>query len=302
MMLENQIVSAIAVDPPAQRSLTLSTALALVALLLASTGLSTRAEVSEQGSGGGSSKASGEAATQPRGVQPDGQKTGLAQRLPPVYRISNWLGKPVNNPSGEQLGTIRDLVMDDYGRFRYVILESEQLADEYKGDRVAVPMTHFRYSDQDERFMVLDATPAKVSQAPSFEAGTFPNLPLRRWEAVVVAYWLPEDAKDANPPATREDLQAETPEILRGSDVAGGGGSEQTGRAVHASADDVYLPEAKARLFRKLDRNDDGAISKQEAQAEPALAEQFQRIDSYHNDRITRSEFSLFEPTESGSR
>jgi len=77
------------------------------------------------------------------------QKTGLAHTLPPIYKISNWLGKPVNNESGEQIGTIRDMIMDDYGRFRYVIMESEQVADEYKGDRIAVPMNHFQYPDND---------------------------------------------------------------------------------------------------------------------------------------------------------
>lgn len=121
------------------------------------------------------------------------KKTGLAHNLPPVYKISNWLGKPVNNESGEQIGTIRDMVMDDYGRFRYVIMENE-------------------------------------------------------------------------------------------------------------NRDMVYLPEAKDQLFEKLDANDDAAITKKEAKAHPPLAEQFERIDSYDNGRITRSEFALFEVEESGSQ
>lgn len=69
------------------------------------------------------------------------------------------------------------MIMDDYSRFRYVIIESEQVADEYKGDRIAVPMNHFQYPGGEERYMVLDATLAQVSEAPSFEAGSIRICP-----------------------------------------------------------------------------------------------------------------------------
>lgn len=267
-------------------------AVTLMASLLYLAGMPNTAEASEENGGNDQKKA-----------QQD-QKTGLAHNLPPVYKISNWLGKPVNNEAGEQIGTIRDMIMDDYGRFRYVIMESEQVADEYKGDRIAVPMNHFQYPDEDdERYMVLDATPAKVSEAPTFEAGSYPNLPLRRWESVVVAYWLPEDAKDANPPKDRDDVKAKTPESMQQSSKGNdGSGSGQASLPFDENRDMVYLPEAKDQLFDKLDSNDDAAITKKEAKAHPPLAEQFERIDSYDNGRITRSEFSVFELEESGSK
>ena len=266
-------------------------AVALMVSLLYLTGMPPVAESSEQGAGDGQSEAK------------EAKKIGLAHTLPPVYKISNWLGKPVNNQSGEQIGTIRDMIMDDYGRFRYVIMESEQVADEYKDDRIAVPMNHFQYPDGDERYMVLDATPAKVSEAPSFEAGSEPNMPLRRWESVVVAYWLPEDAKDANPPKDRDDVKAKTPESMQQSSKGNeGGSSEQASLPFDENRDMVYLPKAKDQLFEKLDANDDAAISKKEAKAHPPLAEQFERIDSYDNGRITRSEFALLELEGSGSQ
>lgn len=267
-------------------------AVALMASLLYLAGMPTTAEASEENGDRDQTEA-----------QQD-QKTGLAHNLPPVYKISNWLGKPVNNEAGEQIGTIRDMIMDDYGRFRYVIMESEQVADEYKGDRIAVPMNHFQYPDDDERYMVLDASPAKVSEAPNFEAGSSPNMPLRRWESVVVAYWLPEDAKDANPPKDRDDVKAKTPESVQQSskDKDNDGGSEQASLPFDENRDMVYLPDAKDQLFEKLDTNDDAAITEKEAKAHPPLAEQFERIDSYDNGRITRSEFSLFELEESGSK
>lgn len=271
------------------RPRTLST-VALMTSLLCLPGMASAAESSEQSTGDGQSKAT------------QAQKTGLAHTLPPIYKISNWLGKPVNNESGEQIGTIRDMIMDDYGRFRYVIMESEQVADEYKGDRIAVPMNHFQYPDDDERYMVLDASPAKVSEAPSFEAGSYPNMPLRRWESVVVAYWLPEDAKDANPPKDRDDVTAKTPERAQQSSKDNGGGSEQASLPFDENRDMVYLSDAKERLFEKLDTNDDAAITEKEAKAHPPLADQFERIDSYDNGRITRSEFALFELEESGSK
>lgn len=49
-------------------------------------------------------------------------------------------------------------------------------------------------------------------------------------------------------------------------------------------------------MFEKLDKNRDAAIERNEAQANDRLSQQFDRLDTYRNNRLTRSEFSAFEP------
>jgi len=103
-------------------------------------------------------------------------------------------------------------------------------------------------------------------------------------------------------PADENDAESKQPDIAEqtgqsGAESAAASGDERD-VVYDPNRDLVYLPKAKDRLFGKLDTNDDAAISKQEAQAYQPLAEEFQRIDTYANERITRSEFALFEVQE----
>lgn len=47
--------------------------------------------------------------------------------------------------------------------------------------------------------------------------------------------------------------------------------------------------------FNKLDENNDGRISLQEAEAKPDLAQSFKRFDDNHNGKLDKGEFSRFE-------
>lgn len=186
--------------------------------------------------------------------------------LPTAYRVSAWIGRPVLGRDGKQIGTLEDLVLDDYGRFRYVILRSKALTRDQPDDLLVVPMAHLRYSDGGEQRIVLDAAPARITEAPRFKAETLPILPLRRWETLVVAYWLPQEATAEGQATLAGDL--------------------------------TQLPPGKEQLFRTLDQNADSAITREEADGSKRLKEQFQRIDTYDNGRITRAEFALFETHE----
>ena len=208
--------------------------------------------------------------------------------LPPSYRVSAWLGKPVLSQAGEQIGSVRDMVLDDRGRFRYVIIESKALTEGEADDYLIVPMAHFRYRNGGEQGLVLDAQTAAITDAPRFTAGTLPMQPLRAWETVVIAYWLPKDA-------------ASGPSAGRPADTEARGGSGYAMRVATPDGDMVYLRKEDIAAFERLDSNADGAISRDEAAAEPALAERFERIDTYGNGRISPAEFALFEPVAAGS-
>ncbi|MCO6442355.1 MAG: hypothetical protein J5I81_15055 [Nitrococcus mobilis] len=53
--------------------------------------------------------------------------------------------------------------------------------------------------------------------------------------------------------------------------------------------------------FNKLDVDQDGRISQQEAAANPTLAERFERLDQNGNEQLDHGEFSRFETMERGS-
>lgn len=196
--------------------------------------------------------------------------SALAQGLPAPYRLSSWLGKPVQNADGESLGKVEEIVMDDAGIVRYVIV---QRPDSAGGDaqRVAVPLGHFNYRVGKSPELTIGVSAAHMQAAPAFAADSWPNLGEPQWDTLVVSYWV--------------------------SPTAGQAGGSQN---FEANRDMVYLSEEKEALFSRLDEDDDAAIEWEEAKQHERLAREFDRIDSYSNDRITRSEFAAFEVRPAG--
>ncbi len=62
-----------------------------------------------------------------------------------------------------------------------------------------------------------------------------------------------------------------------------------------ANRDMVQLPEQHEALFSQLDVNADGDIDREEAQAYPLVAEQYDELANEDTGLITRSGFSAFE-------
>lgn len=79
--------------------------------------------------------------------------------------------------------------------------------------------------------------------------------------------------------------------------VEGGAATMQSeeSKPFTANRDMVYLPEQQEALFSQLDVNQDGAIDREEAQANPPVAEQYNELANEQTGRITRSEFAAFE-------
>jgi hypothetical protein len=301
-----------------------STGFTLMAFLLAVGG---PAAAQQTGSSTPQSDQSNPSAAQSqKGNQQPGQAAGQESKgpagsLPDAYKISNWIGESVRNNAGDSLGTVNELVIDDTGRLRFVIMESELLAAEQPGNLIAVPIGHFVYRaspSKDESQLVLDASPGRLQGAPSFHSSTWPNMGDREWDAAIITYWVPVDvlkqsaagqadasgggrgqegqqtARTSDEPETR---QAQGNRQSEGAQDSARGDSES--QFFSANRDMIYLPEKKERMFNRLDANNDGAIEPDEAEAHSGLAEKFDRVDTYSNDRITRSEFAAFEIEES---
>ena len=89
---------------------------------------------------------------------------------------STFTGTDVRNRDGEDLGTIKDFVLDvTNGRVLYAVLDFGGflgIGDKY----FAVPVQAFRPDTQSDRF-VLDVDKARLENAPGFDKDNWPTTP-----------------------------------------------------------------------------------------------------------------------------
>jgi hypothetical protein len=210
-------------------------------------------------------------------------QAGVEKALPAPYRLSSWIGKTVSTGDGKKLGEVQELVMDDAAIVRYVIVKR---ATEWDPEQslVAVPLGHFSYRPGKSPELSLDISAAHMRSAPAFAASGWPNMGDPAWTTMVFTFWrAPEAAMQAG----REQA-----------------GQQQAGTEQAVSyapnRDMIYLSQEQEQLFDRLDEDKDGAIQRDEAQRNDRLANRFDELDSYVNDQLTRSEFSMFEPVGEG--
>lgn len=205
--------------------------------------------------------------------QPASGGKPMTKQLPERYKLSTWFGKAVHNAKGKELGTVQELVMDDAGRVRYVVMQSELLADRKAGDLVAVPAGHFAYPAAPDHPLVFDVTPGQVQRAPAFGTAHMPDMGHPRVSSIVVAYWLPEGAREQQ---GREQSDYDIDQYEPNRDI-------------------INLSQQHGALFEELDDDGNDVISRQEARDHERLSQHFGQVDTYGNQAITRSEFAAFE-------
>lgn len=230
------------------------------------------------------------------GMQQAGNQSGksITERLPDRYQLSNWMDKTVKNTQGEKLGKVEELVMDDVGRLRYVILKSDKLTDNKDGNLVAVPAGHFQYPLAREDHLVLEASSQQMQDAPKFsENRDMPNVGRPEVSSVIIAYWVPEDASGGKQGQSAGTKQDQTASKSGSSQKQQQTASNEYG--YDGNRDMIKLSERKSELFNELDKNDSGAIERSEAQGHEELSQRFSEADTYGNEAITRSEFAAFE-------
>lgn len=87
-----------------------------------------------------------------------------AAQMDRTQDFGHWIGKDVRNPSGEDLGDVRDFVRDEDGRISLVVLSHGGFLG-LGEKRVAVPFSALTH-DQNQDHLVLDATKEQVENAP----------------------------------------------------------------------------------------------------------------------------------------
>ena len=104
-----------------------------------------------------------------------------------AHRVSKILGTEVRTKSGEKIGDIRDVVVDDRGVIRLAIVSTGGFLG--VGDRLhAVPWDLLSLGPKDDR--ILDIDKARLQAAPGFTSRTWPNLGDDRWQADNRRYYV----------------------------------------------------------------------------------------------------------------
>jgi sporulation protein YlmC with PRC-barrel domain len=103
------------------------------------------------------------------------------------HRISKIIGSEVRNKSGDKIGDVRDLVVDDKGTIKLAIVSTGGFLG--VGDRLhAVPWDVLALGPKDDH--ILDIDKAHLQAAPGFTSRTWPNLGDDRWLADNRRYYI----------------------------------------------------------------------------------------------------------------
>lgn len=95
-------------------------------------------------------------------------------------------------------------------------------------------------------------------------------------------------------PLTSAALAALLALAMNGASAAG-----DSGNAMSSGNDQLSKDQQQ---FQKLDTNNDGKISQDEAKADPQLDKQFSSADSNHDNAVDQGEFAQFEAQSQGSQ
>lgn len=113
-------------------------------------------------------------------------------------RLSQLIGKDVRNAQGEDLGDIKDVILDvNHGHVHYVVLSFGGFLG--LGDKLfAYPVRAFSpASDKDE--LVLNVAKERLKAAPGFDANKYPDFSKADYRQQVDRYFGPTMAIEAQP-------------------------------------------------------------------------------------------------------
>ena len=103
------------------------------------------------------------------------------------HRVGKIIGSEVRNKSGDKIGDVRDLVVDDKGTIKLAIVSTSGFLG--VGDRLhAVPWDVLALGPKDDH--ILDIDKAHLQAAPGFTSKTWPNLGDDRWLADNRRYYI----------------------------------------------------------------------------------------------------------------
>jgi sporulation protein YlmC with PRC-barrel domain len=119
------------------------------------------------------------------GSEQTSQAGGQNQARVPV-KIRDFWNKNIYNRNGDKLGTVNDLVTDQYGRISYIILSHGGLLG--IGDKlIPIPMRAVKHGNDNR--LVINMDKESLEKAPNFEGAKWPNFAEPEWTKKTMTYW-----------------------------------------------------------------------------------------------------------------
>jgi sporulation protein YlmC with PRC-barrel domain len=192
-----------------------------------------------------------------------------------IYRASKIIGADVENPQGEKVGDIRDIVLDPAtGRIRYAVLGAGgfmSLGEKY----FAIPWPALTSKAGEKGNFILNVDKEKFKNAPGFDKDNWPNMTDRSWAEQVYAYYgvKPDWAQEAR----MRESSATTPRMADGPMItATVQNVDQSSKLlrVQTAENEIIELQAPAGLLSRLQAGDriEAVIHKQGVVVPPAPA------------------------------
>ena len=106
-----------------------------------------------------------------------------------LIRSNTFIGANVENPQGQNLGEIKDIVIDRAsGRMAYAVVSFGGFLG--MGEKLfAVPWGAFSQPKADKDTFVLDVDKERLKNAPGFDAHNWPQMASREWVTSLYSYY-----------------------------------------------------------------------------------------------------------------
>jgi sporulation protein YlmC with PRC-barrel domain len=106
-----------------------------------------------------------------------------------LIRGNTFIGANVENPQGQNLGDIKDVVIDRAsGRIAYAVVSFGGFLG--MGEKLfAVPWGAFSQPKADKDTFVLDVDKERLKNAPGFDAHNWPQMASREWVTSLYSYY-----------------------------------------------------------------------------------------------------------------
>lgn len=103
-------------------------------------------------------------------------------------KASSIIGTDVVNPNGDNLGDIKEVVIDpNTGKVAYAVVSFGGFLT--MGEKLfAIPFSSFKY-DPSENEYVLDMSKERLEAAPGFDSDNWPSMSDEKWNRDVYKYY-----------------------------------------------------------------------------------------------------------------
>ena len=229
-----------------------------------------------------------------------------SEAQPAVTKATDWLGHVVTTRDGKEIGTVRDIAIDERtGKVRYLVVSVGSFLIE--NNLIGVAPEALVRSSTEDGVLLLDADPNVLAKAKRFASDShWPAVAdVVRAEGGSTAIPAPTDAGEPAPAAARP---AGTATIESRSKTAHLSASERVITDTAAPVPPPLVPEtsqkptsAASRLppitpFDTLDKDGDGVLNRSEFAHEMSPKDSYSKVDANANGVIDRDEFDAFEP------